>query len=168
MLAELLPTQTVTPAEWWRVSILTSLGGGKKDLNMSRKSCRLSRTEDDGKGTLAKGNKHIQTERKEAWHLGPQAQADLLSWGSSKKPASGPKPASRSEEAGGHVGPAPLDVPFPSSCFSRVHRGVCANRQPSLSPLRNQLTAFHQDPSSGKPVTASAAQCSRNLRVIRF
>lgn len=58
------------------------------------------------------------------WRLGPQAQADLLAWGSSEKPASGPKPASRSEEAGGQRGPAPLDTSF-SSSFSRVCCGVC-------------------------------------------
>ena len=104
-----------------------------------------------GKELWPKGISTFRLKGRKPWRLGPQAQADLLSWGSSKNQPLVPSQQAGARRLEGSGGPAPLDVPFPSSCFSRVHRGVCAKTaSPSLSPLRNQPTAFHQDPSSGQ------------------
>ena len=67
------------------------------------------------------------------WHLGPQAQADLLSWGLSENQPLVPSQQAGARRLEGSRGLAPLDVPFPSSCFSWVHRGVGAKTAEPLA-----------------------------------
>ena len=67
------------------------------------------------------------------WRLGPQAQADLLAWGSSENQPLVPSQQAGARRLEGSRGLAPLDVPFPSSCFSWVHRGVGAKTAEPLA-----------------------------------
>ena len=87
-----------------------------------------------GEELWPKGTSTIRLKGEKPRRLEPQAHTDLLSWGTSEN-----RPLIPSQRAGGarrlasSGGPAPLDVPFSSSCFSRVHHGVCAKTTEPLA-----------------------------------